>query len=121
MHCLNLGVMQTLACEGLLHCMSCFAQSPGDDAAACLRHQFVAFKMWCRSHKIACSTRTFTPAQLHMKDDEFPWLGTKAYNTRVILAWLADSRSIHQIIQIKFSFEIYRTASADHEHQLRSF
>ena len=83
-------VMQTLGADGLLHCARCFATSPTDDLATCLRRQYYAFRSWCKENKITCSTRMFTPSQLRVKHDDFPFLGTKAYNTRVIIAWLAD-------------------------------
>ena len=89
MHILNLGVMQTTAAEGILwltdHCVH-----GGADIAKQLRRAHCAFKAWLQRNSVGCSQRCFTQASLHLNVPDFPFLSAKAYNCRVVLAWLAD-------------------------------
>ena len=50
---------------------------------------FNQFKQWCSRSGISTSQRRFTPASLHLnvKPPDYPFLGAKAYNCRVVTAW----------------------------------
>ena len=89
MHTLNLGVLQTLVAECILYlCENDVYQ--GDDIDERLQNAYNSFRAWCRSHKIGCSQRLFRSATLHLVPDDYPWIGAKAFNCRVLMAWLAD-------------------------------
>lgn len=96
MHILNLGILQNVCAEGILWLMEHNVFCDGITAAADkLRLVFNEFKRYCKIHGISCSQRTFTPANLHYatgadKQTDYPFLSAKAYNCRVVLAWLAD-------------------------------
>ena len=89
MHILNLGVMQTTAAEGLLW-LTEHSVHGGVDVADKLRRSYGAFKEWLKTSGLACSQRCFTPANLHLNNPDYPFLSAKAFNCRVVLAWLAD-------------------------------
>ena len=94
MHTLNLGIMQNLAAEGIL----CLTDHNVYSSSECMKQQlhacFNQFKQWCSRSGISTSQRRFTPASLHLnvKPPDYPFLGAKAYNCRVVTAWLAASQ-----------------------------
>ncbi|CAE7257667.1 unnamed protein product [Symbiodinium sp. CCMP2592] len=90
MHVLALGIFQTLCAEALLwmveHRIFCPAAEEMDEQ---LRHGFMNFKSWLSKNKLACSGRVFTMKCLHVKEQDYPFLGYKAFNCRIVLAWCA--------------------------------
>ena len=58
------------------------------DMKSCLEIAFTDFQQWRRSHKIACSQRSFAPRHL-LKAVHGYYLTTKAYNARIVMMWLA--------------------------------
>ena len=105
MHTLNLGVLQTLVAECILYlCENDVYQ--GDDIDERLQNAYNSFRAWCRSHKIGCSQRLFRSATLHLVPDDYPWIGAKAFNCRVLMAWLAD----FWLCQFRLSFSPESTA-----------
>ena len=56
---------------------------------SCLETAFNEFQQWRRSHKIACSQRSFAPRHL-LKAVHGYYLTTKAYNARIVMLWLAE-------------------------------
>ncbi|CAE7673709.1 unnamed protein product [Symbiodinium microadriaticum] len=93
MHVLALGVFQTLTAEAILWlCESRIFGSPQDDMDARLRSAFMGFKAWLRIQKISCSGRQFSCKSLHLSPADYPYLGYKAFNCRIVLAWCADAR-----------------------------
>ena len=92
MHTLALGVYQTLCAEGLLWLTTngCFGQG---DMDVRLRKAFETFKVWMKASRLSCSGRAFCTKRLHVSDVEFPFLSYKAFNCRIVLAFLAESRT----------------------------
>ena len=98
MHVLALGVFQTLCAESLLwmaehHVFSDAALGLDEQ----LRHGFMNFKSWLSRSKLSCSGRCFTSKRLHVSEVDYPWLGYKAFNCRIVLAWSADPWLISSI------------------------
>ncbi|CAE7285823.1 unnamed protein product, partial [Symbiodinium sp. KB8] len=92
MHVLALGVFQTLTAEAILWlCESRIFGSPQDDMDARLRSAFMGFKAWLRIQKISCSGRQFSCKSLHLSPADYPYLGYKAFNCRIVLAWFLMS------------------------------
>ena len=89
MHTLNLGIFQTLAAEGLLWLAENKVFEAGPDVPSQLHSAYVRFRTWLRSNCIGCSTRRWTVASIHLTGDDFPWLSCKAFNCRIVLAFLA--------------------------------
>ena len=58
-----------------------------------LRHLYQDFRSWTHMNRASCSHRLWRAKHLHIENHDgvstFPWLNAKAYNARVILAWLA--------------------------------
>ena len=90
MHAMSLGIYQTLTAEALLWmCEHSRFGSEGelDDK---LGQAFMAFKDWASERGISCSGRVFSKKRLHVTDVDYPWLGYKAFNCRIVLAFVAD-------------------------------
>ena len=87
MHSLNLGLYLVAVAEGIL----AFARSATVPLREALKDTFRQFQAFLRRNKIPCSQRAWTERSLHLTGDvqNYPWLKCKAYNCRVILAWLA--------------------------------
>ncbi|CAK9008271.1 unnamed protein product [Durusdinium trenchii] len=93
MHTNNLGLYLVIIGEGLIilaehrvfqwHCSL-------DEA---MGHLYQDFRSWTQATKVSCSHRRWRWKHLHTQNSDgvptFPWLCAKAYNARVILAWLA--------------------------------
>ena len=62
---------------------------PAAPLAALLATAFNNFKMWRRYQKIPCSQKQFRPRQL-VKEHHGYYFTAKAYNSRIILMWLAE-------------------------------
>ena len=64
------------------------------DQDEALRLLYQEFKQWCKQNKLHCTQRRWTSKHLHLCTREgvkdFPSFKAKAFNARVILAWLAD-------------------------------
>ena len=91
MHILNLGLLQNVTAEGILWLVEhkVHGGTTLDDG---LRLAYNAFQVFLRRNRISCSQRRFTRANMHLSDatPDFPYLSAKAFNCRVILAWLDD-------------------------------
>ena len=90
MHCVNLGLAFTSngACLKLLLDLGCFGD-PSTELKFRLNTAFDDFQMFCKLKKLQCSQRRFKVKHL-MKDAHGPYLTTKAYNARCIVAWMAS-------------------------------
>ena len=100
MHILNLGVLQNVCAEGILLMME-HAVFGGLEIEEKLRLIYNDFGSYCKLQGISCSQRRFTAANLHYPVNnkpatDFPFLSAKAFNCRVVLAWLADSWLAHR-------------------------
>lgn len=91
MHSLNLGVYHVCNAEGILAMARSMQDMSLNDA---LDESYKLFRAWLHEVKVPCSQRKWTASMLHLggEVDNYPWLKTKAYNSRVILGWLAVSR-----------------------------
>ena len=117
MHALSLGVYQTLTAEALLWMCahSVFGQGSLDEQ---LLNGFLAFKAWASRLGLSCSGRPFSTKRLHVTNTDFPYLGYKAFNTRIVLAFVADPmpRTFHHVICFKYqkhSKKIYIASNVD--------
>ena len=91
MHALALGVYQSLAADTLLWMCHHNAFDTGStDLDVQLQHAFEAFKIWMKRSGVYCSGRQFTSKRLHVCETDYPWLAYKAFNCRVVIAFLAD-------------------------------
>ena len=90
MHCLNLGLAFTAngACLKLLLDLGYFGD-PNVELKFRLNNAFDDFQTFCKLSKISCSQRRFRVKHL-MKESHGPYLTTKAFNARCIVAWLAS-------------------------------
>ena len=94
MHILCLGTWQTCVAEGILHlCEGTFAGSDEVSVPEQLRWAFRSFKDWLKLSRLSCSQRMFTVTNMHINSTEFPCLNAKAFNCRILVAWLAALRS----------------------------
>ena len=95
MHVLNLGLLHVILAEGLLLLAEDLQLRHGSLLENALDDLFNQFKVWCSAHKIQSSQRRWKIKNLHLHDAkgvlQFPLMLTKAFNGRVILAFLADS------------------------------
>lgn len=56
-----------------------------------LQNLFMEFRRWCNSQRLECTHDGFTLATLHFPTGHsWPWLGGKAADVRLAVAWLAD-------------------------------
>lgn len=87
MHSLNLGVFLIVTAEGIL----ALARASPLPLNAALKDTYRSFQAFIRRNKIPCSQKAWTQRSLHLTGEveNYPWLKAKAYNSRVILAWLA--------------------------------
>ena len=95
MHTNQLGLYNILNAEGLLILGTNMVGRWQCDLEDALGHLFQDFKYFCHQNKISCSQRKWSVKKLHLTTAErpsFPHLDTKAYNARVILAFLAEAR-----------------------------
>ena len=96
MHACNLGIYHIINCEGLVMLGEFRSKVWGCTLGEALLHLWDDFRDWCAKQKISCSHRRWSLKHLHLKDQygtkQFGHLVSKAYNARVILGWLADSR-----------------------------
>ena len=116
MHTLNLGIYPVALAEGLLVLTECWitksldAERNAEDALdQGLKEMFVRFKMWTRANRITCSMRQWKRATLHIKECDntvFPWMLVKAFNARVVLAWLSVPRMHIGNINTQYPFMI---------------
>ena len=147
MHVLALGVYQTLCAEAILwmaehrafsaysdiqaehHAFSAFinihgARDDHDQLEKQLRCAFQNFKTWLSVNKLSCSGRCFNSKRLHVSEVDFPWLGYKAFNCRIVLAWAADAWLISfcfsQPAAPTYNSPLIRSGSIDHMIRPRS-
>ena len=86
----NLGIYQVVTAEGLLAA----AEAHGQNG---FRDTYNAFRRWCTAKRISCSVRAWKLKHFHLGPDpmnptQHPWVNFKAYNCRVVLGWLSDTR-----------------------------
>lgn len=88
MHSLNLGIYLIIIAEGILMLARHRPHIPLEES---IRVDYSRFRNWCSQTGVSCSQRCWTPKVLHLtgQAENYPWLKAKAYNARVILAWLA--------------------------------
>ena len=95
MHVLNLGLLHVILAEGLLLLAEDLQLRHGSLLENALDDLFNQFKVWCSAHKIQSSQRRWKIKNLHLHDAkgvlQCPLMLTKAFNGRVILAFLADA------------------------------
>lgn len=94
MHTNNLGIYLIINAEALLMLAEHRRATWGCELHEALKHVFIDFKGWCARTHVACSQRRWTTWQLHLKEgdaDAYPWLISKAFNARVMLAFFADA------------------------------
>ena len=97
MHSLALGIYQSLAADTLLWmCQHNAFGTTSEELDVQLQHGYEAFKIWMRRSGVYCSGRKFTSKLLHISKIDYPYLGYKAFNCRVVIAFLADPRRIIQ-------------------------
>ena len=102
MHSLNLGVYLVCIAEGIL----ALARASPLGLKEALKETFRSFQAFLRRNKIPCSQRAWSERSLHLTGEvaNYPFLKAKAYNSRVILAWLAaplisfDFQAVRNII-----------------------
>ena len=98
MHVLNLGVWQSCVADGILHlCEGTFGHRVDVSLPEQLRWAFRSFKDWLKLNRLSCSQRVFTVSNMHINATEYPFLNAKAFNCRILVAWLAVHRM--QIVQ----------------------
>ena len=97
MHTMQLGIYLTVNAEGLLTLAEIKVRS-GEAATwgAALKVLFHAFKAWCRANHVQSSQRIWNVRSFHCGENlwspnDYPWINCKAFNSRVVLGWLADS------------------------------
>lgn len=94
MHSNHLGIYHICNAEGLLILATNKQRRWNCSFDDALQHCFCDFKHWCKRNKICCSQRRWSEKKLNLTDPKgfpsFPSLDGKAFNSRVILAWLAD-------------------------------
>ena len=90
MHCVNLGLCFT-ANGGTLLCLMDlgFFGDPALTRDERLNNAYDDFRQYCRSERISCSQRRFRMTFL-IKKSHGAYLTLKAYNGRVVTAWLAN-------------------------------
>lgn len=95
MHTNNLGIFLIINCEGLVVLAEHKSGVWGCTFDEALGHLYADFREWCSSKSIRCSHRRWYAKHLHLMtstgEKSFGWLNSKAYNARVILAWLAET------------------------------
>lgn len=94
MHTNQLGLYHIANAEGLLMLATNMEKRWGCSLEDALAHLYNDFKFWCQQKKITCSQRRWSVKKLNLMDSsgpQFPTLVTKAYNARIILAFLADA------------------------------
>ena len=93
MHTCNLGLFTILNAEGLVMLAEHRATVWHCTFDEALRHLYQDFRSWTHMNRASCSHRLWRAKHLHIENHDgvstFPWLNAKAYNARVILAWLA--------------------------------
>ena len=99
MHTMQLGIYLMVNAEGLLTLAEMRVKC-GEAASweAALKSLFYDFKRWCSANRIRCSQRIRNVRSFHCGDNlshptDYPWINCKAFNSRCLLAWLADASS----------------------------
>ena len=99
MHTCQLGIFLVLIAEGLIMLAQNRVGHWACTMDQAIYHLYNDFRAWCSKNKIKCSHRRWKKSHLHMETmvapgltvPSFPWLNAKAMNSRILLAWLADS------------------------------
>ena len=86
------SVTSMLHCRMSLVNVGAFASPAHKTLAELLLLAYHEFRLWCRSMRVACSQRPFTP-KLVIKKVHGHYMSCKAYNGRVVLSWLAQKSS----------------------------
>lgn len=90
MHSNHLGIYHIVNAEGLLILAENKQRRWACSLEEALRHCFCDFRHWCSRNKIRCSHRRWSVKKLNITDAKgLPSFG-KAFNSRIILAFLAD-------------------------------
>lgn len=103
MHSHGLGIYTVVNAEGLLTLAKHMMHNDQCEIDEALKRLYQEFKTWCKSHHISSTQRRWTKKNLHTETrdgvQEFPTFKAKAFNARIILAWLADPRPIVKPVQ----------------------
>lgn len=54
-----------------------------------LKHAYADFRRWSRENGVHANVRRFTKSRLGVRTDQFPESATKAWNSRLLVKWLA--------------------------------
>jgi hypothetical protein len=95
-HCVKLGVARCAVAAGIVDLLQRGAWTPAGLAGNLpleegLKHAWSAFRSWCHQAGIYSNARQFTRDRLGISTLDFAESASKAYNTRVLVAWLADA------------------------------
>jgi len=88
MHTVKLGLARLTAASALLDLCQRGVFGPGA-LPVMLAHATRRFKRWCRSNHLYSNLRRFTKSRLGYSTVDYPELGSKAWNTRIVISWLA--------------------------------
>ena len=88
-HLVKLGVARLVVASALVRLVErrLFGPPPLEDQ---LKRAWAAFREWACRNRIQHNVRKFTKARLGLNGAEYPESSTKAWNTRVLVAWLAE-------------------------------
>ena len=93
MHSNNLGLYAVINAEGLIMLAEFRVAQWTCTLEEAMGHLYNDFRSWTQANKVSCSHRRWKWAHLHTENSDgvktYPSLTAKAYNARVILAWLA--------------------------------
>ena len=59
-----------------------------------LSRAWVSFRSWRRLHSVQCTVKRFTRSRLGVSSTDFPESSSKAWNTRVLVAWLSEQCAV---------------------------
>lgn len=92
MHTINLGFGASVNGNVLVDLITATTLYGPDDMSLDLKLRAVHadLKRWCRVNGASCSQPMLTTRKLHMGPNVYPELDAKAYNSRVITAYLAE-------------------------------
>jgi hypothetical protein len=100
MHSNNLGLYLVANGEGLHILAEHKCASWGCTWDESLHFLYDEFRNWCARNRVTTSQRRWTSHHLHTQTKDGPcfvWLQAKAFNSRLILAWLAETKHHYEI------------------------
>ena len=103
MHVCNLGLFLIANAEAILFLAGLsLRRGETDSWEQALRNLYKDFRSWCQRNRVGCSQRPWTLRSFHCgkilaKPAEFPWLNCKAFNSRCVLGWAAETQLTNSI------------------------